>query len=384
MSYKVAQITGMFSASGGGAPRSVADQIAAVQSQGVQVTLFTGYSEEFPLTPDAFDLGDCEIVSGPLLGHSYLGYAPSVLKQLAARAAEFDVIHLNGVWHLTAVIGARIARRAGVPYIVTGHSHLGQYHYSRHAMIKKALHHLLIKKVIRGAARIHVTAEWEKSTSIHAIGNTPIVKIPLAVDLSPLLPPMPRGEARRHLGLSDDGFHVVSFGRLAQQKNPLFLLDAFRTADLPAGSKLVFVGPPEQAVKTEVLRIARDAGIANRVTVIDYASGLDRKAWLSAGDLFALPTHDDNFCISAIESAASGTHCVLSPHVGAYEYIPDDLVDVIPLEMAEWALTLERHARSRPQQNPPPDTFRLQFKAETIGKKWINVYGSILNLQPRM
>ena len=372
--FRVAVVSPYLSGVGGGAPRSAAMHAYSLQLNGVHVTLFAGFCREYPLTLEIFPLDDCEVVASRIIGPSVLGVCPSALAQLARRAHEFDFIQVNMAWNLNTFLASRIALRNSVPYIFSLRSHLGEYHFSRIRWLKPWLYRLLERRNVMDSLAVHVTSDWEITTSKQAIQGARAVKIPNAMDIGDLSP-IDRREAREQLQLDQDGFHIVSFGRLGRQKNPHLLLDAFAKATWNGkNAHLHFVGPPEYDLKQELLRGAQRCGVEETVHFVDYASGDDRLRWLSAGDVFALPSFDENFCIAAIEAAACGTHCVVSPHVGAIEYLPSSFVDVIPLDVDSWGRRLQELSVGSMPQTPLPRSVLEQFSPESVGAAWLRFY----------
>ncbi|MDP7022763.1 MAG: hypothetical protein QGH42_00735, partial [Kiritimatiellia bacterium] len=74
--YRIGVVTAMLSGAGGGAPRSAAVQAGALADLGQDVTIFTGHSPKYPLTPEQFHLEGCEIVSCRTIGPPDLGVNP--------------------------------------------------------------------------------------------------------------------------------------------------------------------------------------------------------------------------------------------------------------------------------------------------------------------
>lgn len=351
----------------------MASQANALATQGIRSTFFVGYNQRYPLTPDQLHVTS-EVVSSPLWGSSVLGLMPGALHQLAKRAKEFDFIHLNGAWNLTSYIAARIAVRNRVPYIISGRSHYGEYHYLRKRLIKPVLYRLFERYKIRHAAAIHVTSEWEAATSKPLLANAISVCIPNSVDMTDFVDIVIREDARKRLNIPNKSPLFVHLGRLGTQKNPEFLLKAFLEADCPADAQLVFIGPPEGDTQKKLEHTLTNAGRNHNVRFIPFAAGEDRKLWLSAANLFVLPSWDENFCVAAIEAAACGTHCLLSPHVGAIEFLPRSCVTVSALDQQTWSELLSQHAQMpKPQEYPPPSTFAA-FSLEHIGNLWEKAY----------
>jgi glycosyltransferase involved in cell wall biosynthesis len=368
----------MLSGAGGGAPRSAAVQAGALADLGQDVTIFTGHSPKYPLTPEQFHLEGCEIVSCRTIGPPDLGVNPGSFRQLAKRASEFDVIHANMGWNLNTFPASRIAKANRVPYIYSLRSHMGEYHFKRYRALKPLLYFLFERYNLRDALALHVTSNWEIETSRHVIGGLKTVKIPNAMDLADFETPVPRRDAKEHLGLSQNGYHVVCFGRLGSQKNPEFLLQAFLEAQLPRDSHLHFVGPPEKRVKRMLVDAVKKGGVGERVHFVDFVSGHTRRCWLACGDVFALPSHDENFCIAVIEAVASGTFSLVSPYVGAVEYLPTDSFRALELDLGRWSEQLKALHATRPPQLNCAHGLSERFSPKAVGEEWLRAYGGLL------
>jgi glycosyltransferase involved in cell wall biosynthesis len=242
-------------------------------------------------------------------------------------------------------------------------------------MLKQLLFHTMEKINLWCVYGIHITADWEEETSWRAANRAKhIIKIPNPVDLQDFNNPPLRAESRKHLELDPTGYYVVHLGRTAKQKNLSVLIRAFNNAPLGDNTQLVLVGPPEPDEKERLLALINELDVEKKVRFIDQVEGRERCHWLAAADVFALPSHDDNFCIVAIEAAASGTHCLTSPHVGAIEYLPTSLITVRPLVQAQWDEAIEYFYNNRPDQNVMTEEIANQFSAEQLERHWVDQY----------
>lgn len=378
MSYRVAIVGGCLSSHGGGVPRSMAQQACALQQVGCKVSLFSGFSKQYPFTPDQLGIENIPSYVSRLWGPSILGLFPGALFQLWKHAESFDLIHLNGAWSLTTFLAGLIAHFKKTPYVISCRSHYGDYHFSRLPKLKKILFHTLEKLNIRNAYALHVTADWEEKTSWKAVRLAQrIIKIPNPVNLTDFTPLPSRAESRKVLNLDPFGFYVIHLGRLGKQKNLPFLMKAFHKANLGGHAHMVFVGLPERLEKETLNALSKELKIEQQITFIDFSKGRERCHWLAASDVFALPSHDENFCVSAIEAYASGTYCILSPHVGAMEYLPESAARILPLEQAPWIETLKKLNQTRPKQTTASPSCLGQFSADHICEQWITEYKKI-------
>ena len=376
---KIAQVCTFFSGAGGGADKSVADHIRAVQTQGITADLYTGYNNDLPVTPEEFGLKNCQMTAHAVTGSGICAFPLRSLRELAKRANDYDVIHLNGAWNFTSFLGGRTAHRAGVPYIQTPHSHYGEYHFSRRKWTKKILYSCMEYYTIRDSRYIHLVSDWEYRTSKRVLKKADIVTVPYSVNLKSFKPSIDRKLARQHLGLDQNAFYIISFGRVAQQKDPMFLLKAFTEAKLPVDAKLCFVGPCELHLLNQITHYVEQHQLKDSVQLIDYVQGDQKKYWLSASDVFALPTRDDNFCIAALEAAVCGTFCLVSPAIGVIEYMPNDSYLALGKTVSNWSKELINLYHRRPQQQFISDACLQQFDADHIGKRWAEIYNNIQN-----
>lgn len=373
----IAIVGGSLSGYAGGAPRSMATHAAALQTQDIAVTLYVGYSRKYPLTTEQFQLDGVEIVASRLWGPSVLGLNLGALRQLWKRANECDVIHLNGHWNFTTFIGATIARLRKVPYAITTRGHLGKYDFEHLRFLKLFLYPFMEIPNIRGAALMHVCSEWEKTDSMRALKHArKVVKIPNAVDCSKLLPTLEKDGAREQLDLPGGVPIYLFLARVAPDKSPELLIKSWAATDRASdGSVLVLAGPYDPEYGKQLSRLAESLGVANSIRFPGYADNEQKKLWYSAADTFLLPSTDDSFSVAAIEAAAFGLHCILSPYVGAAEYIPQAQVSIAELNEKAWAKAL---AAKHPSALSDPSTDWMdQFTLEELGKQWAALYGEV-------
>jgi glycosyltransferase involved in cell wall biosynthesis len=377
--YDIAIVGMMLSSQGGGMPRSMAQQAKLMAAAGHKVTLYIGDSKAMPYTPERFYLHESITVHvSKSIGFWGLGLIPKTLWKLYKNAPRHDAIHLNGVWNFTTFFGAIISKLRKKPAIISCRSHYGDYHFTRMPVLKQLLFHTMEKINLWCVYGIHITADWEEETSWRAANRAKhIIKIPNPVDLQDFTNPPSRADSRKHLKLDPTGFYVIHLGRTAKQKNLTVLVRAFSNAALGADATLVLVGPPEPDEKERLVQLIAELGLQDQVRFIDQVEGRERCHWLAASDLFALPSHDDNFCIVAIEAAASGTHCLTSPHVGAIEYLPTSLITVRPLVQAQWDEAIGYFYENRPPQTIMTAEVSDQFSPKQLERDWVAQYESM-------
>lgn len=374
--YDIAIVGMMLSSKGGGMPRSMAQQAKIMAAAGHKVTLYIGDSKAMPFTPQDFYLPDTiKVHCSKSIGFWGFGIIPSTWWKLFRNTPSHDILHINGVWNFTTFVAGIIARLRKTPAIISCRCHYGDDHFARMPVLKKILFHTMEKINLWNVHGIHITADWEEETSWRAARRAKsIIKIPNPVDLTDFEDPPTRKEARKHLGLKPDAFYVVFYGRLANEKNLPFLLESFHQADLGPDAYLVFAGNSMHGAREKLEAMTRELGLEQQVQFVGHVVGRERCYWLAAADLFPLPSFYENFCNAAVEAAASGTHCLTSPNVGALEYLPATLVTAKPLESALWIEALREFHRNRPPQQVMSDEIASQFAAERMEQHWVEQY----------
>ena len=122
--------------------------------------------------------------------------------RLAANVAGFDILHLHSVFLWPTLAAARVARRTGLPYVLTPHGMLVPNLIRRKSTIAKSLWICCFERTnIGGAAAIHVTSKLE-ATELAKLGMATrrIVVVPNGIDLPP--------ESRRLIRSTDHASRV--------------------------------------------------------------------------------------------------------------------------------------------------------------------------------
>lgn len=378
---KIALVGGSLSGYAGGAPRSLAVHARAIHAQDITVTIFAGFSKKYPLTAKQFGLDGIEIVASRLWGPSVLGLNVKALWSLFKRAPEFDAIHLNGHWNFTTFIGASIAKIRKKPYVITVRGHLGKYDFAHLRLLKLFLFPLMEIPNISGAALMHVCSEWERTDSMRGLKHAKRVEaVPNAVDCSSLLPILNQSEARARLDLPDSARIYLFLSRVAPDKSPELLIKAWAASERKSdGSILVIAGPCAPDYEGKLIALAESLGVAEKLRFTGYADNQTKRLLYSAADVFVLPSTDDSFSVAVIEAAVFGLHCILSPYVGATEYLPAEIPDSIALNITEWSKALSKDCPA-PDRSQPKE-WMAQFTLENIGKQWAGLYREIIEKQ---
>ncbi len=223
------------------------------------------------------------------------------------RGKTFDVVHVHHPV-LLGRLGKRIADRCGARTVFTAHSVYTDYLDAYGAGLLRPMK----PGVARSAAAFLSGFDLVLAPSSHVRRtmrewgvDARIEMLEAAADVAPL----PRGEARRLLGVGPRELVALDVGRLAPEKRHDVVLREFSAARLLVpDARLVIVGDGHERVRLE--RMARELGVAARVRIL---GGLDRErltAWYSAADVLVAGSLSETGPLTVVEAMACGVPAV--------------------------------------------------------------------------
>jgi glycosyltransferase involved in cell wall biosynthesis len=234
-------------------------------------------------------------MSGRLAGMFWpINYHRTLSSQIRARRP--DVVHDHGVWRASNWSAGTIAARFSIPLIVTPRGMLTKWALRHHRWKKKLALSVYQNRVLRGAAVVHATSEFE-AEQLRTFGmRQPIAIIANGVDIPTTKPqPRARGQRRRALFMS----------RLHPMKGVPMLLEAWARI-VSDDWTLEIAGPDEGNHLQQLEQLAQRLQITHRVEFSGNVNDEDKWSRYATADLFILPSHNENFGIAVAEALASG------------------------------------------------------------------------------
>lgn len=231
------------------------------------------------------------------------------------RKGSFDLVHTHG--YFADIIGIPAAKILGIPVISTCHGFV-----SIDRNLK--LYNLFDRVALRFAKKIIAVSDSIKNDlGKRGIRKTRIVTIQNAVNGSSCTESSSqrRLERRHNLGLSDHDFVVGYVGRLSEEKGVQYLIKAashLNESDVPV--KILIIGEGPQ--RKELEDLAKKANIGNNVIFAGFQSEIEK--WLSAMDIFVLPSLTEGTPMSLLEAMAYGMPVVASAVGGVPQVIDSE------------------------------------------------------------
>ena len=290
----------------GGPPVSVLGLCQGLQRAGVEVEVVTttanGQTSLRPSPPSG------EVYDGVPVHYAERAFprrffGGRVRGPLLAALSRADVCHIHGVWNVPEWWASHLARKAGVPYVISPRGMLQPEAMQRSRRRKSAAFALLDRRNLAGAALLHATSDQE-AVAIRALGfGVPIAVVPNGVDLHGA--DDASGGARARLDIPAGAFLVLFLGRMHRIKRLDVLADAFAEARAThPDTHLVLAGHDEDRLVPDLL--TRLAGHADHVHTIGAIHGADKWDLLRSADVMIQCSDSESFGVSVVESLASG------------------------------------------------------------------------------
>lgn len=266
---------------------------------------------------------------------------PGLRSFCRARLADFDLVHIYGLYDLIGPAVARLSANRGVPYLIEP---MGMYRpIDRAFFLKSVWRRLLGNRMIARTRRMIVTSELEREDLLE--GGVPAERIRLRynpVDLADFQTLPSPGTFRNRWRIPPDQPLILFLSRLIPRKGADLLIEAFTEA-LPERGTLVIAGPEGAPGYFDHLRnIAGRCGVAARVRITDALYGQEKKSALADADVFALPSSYENFANVVAEAVASDVPVVVTDRCGIHSLVDGRAGLVVPREKAAVATALRR------------------------------------------
>lgn len=305
----------------GGGPAEAIRSLSAVHQRAGHVVEVASLDD--PAHPEVSSFPFPVHAFGPARGN--YSYSPQYVPWLRRNRHRYDAVIINGLWQYHSFGAWRALRGASTPYFVFPHGMLDPW-FKRTFPLKHWKKQLYWPwadyRVLRDARAVLFTCEQEKllapqSFSLyraHAVvtglGTTPP---PPGIDAATFLERYPALHGKRL---------VLFMGRLHPKKGCDLLLEAW-TATLAKKSAwhLVFAGPDELHWQQALAARAAALGIADRVLWAGMLRDTMKWSALFAAEVFALPSHQENFGIAVAESLACGVPVLISREVNIWREI---------------------------------------------------------------
>ena len=325
-------------------------------------------------------------------------YSKELRNKLRSTVRNFDAVHITSAFLSASYWGARCAKQAGVPYIISPRGSLIPELIAKKGSLKKKFYiNLIEKNNLAGAAAIHFTTELEKDEYIKL--ELPLKKaivIPNGLEAGPRGPRrsgLPKLAFRKKFNISENAKIILSLGRLNWKKGFDTLIPAFaevvrqeneKTKEQNNNLVLVIVGGDEEGYKKEIDRLATSYQLpATSYVFTGELRDEEKAAAYASADIFVMPSISENFGISAVEAMAAGVPVVVTDGVGIAPDVKEAKAGIVieknEEQLAKAILGLLRDEDLRKALGERGKKLvEEKYSWPNIAKKWLAAYNELV------
>ncbi len=243
---------------------------------------------------------------------------------------SFDLVHIHGLYRFPMTYAAWLARKTGMPYIISPHGSLDPFLYKQSRFgkwalpLKRLYERLFDIPNLNHASAIHYTAKEEMERTAFLKLRAPAVIIPNGIEWQQYdLLPQPGG-FRGRIGLEAQIPLVLFVGRLHPVKGLDLLIPAFAAIRqrFPE-AKLALVGPENDDYGKRVRTWVRERRLGDAVEFVGHLEGTTLTQAYVDADVFVLPSYTENFGMTIVEAMACGCPVVISDQVKIWREVQD-------------------------------------------------------------
>jgi glycosyltransferase involved in cell wall biosynthesis len=336
---------------GGGPIEGVKQLGAAMVSQGNHVEIASLDS------PGAPHVKQCPLQVHPL-GPAKLTYAfsPRLIPWLRENYSRYDAVIVNGIWQFHSYAAWRTLQNSSVPYVVFTHGMLDPWFKRRYPLkhVKKWMYWPWAEyRVLRDAQAVLFTSEEERLHARQSFWLYRCNEVVIGYGVA-----LPTGDPQREI---DEFFgrhpHLrgkrlaLFMGRIHPKKGCDLLIEAFaRVLGENSQWHLVMAGPDQVGWQKKLEYRAEQLGLASRITWTGMISGSMKWGVLRTAEVFALPSHQENFGIVVAEALAASTPTLISNKVNIWREIQEDGAGIVAEDTLSGACEFFRSYIDLPQE----------------------------------
>lgn len=229
------------------------------------------------------------------------------------------VIHIQSIFSTPVPIALFYSWLFRKNIVLSPRGSLGAWCLNQKNITKKIWINLFIRPFLKRVVW-HATSEQEKNEIISLFKGGEVSIIPNGIDLNLF------SKYKANKSYFIDKYHlssstsvVVSMGRIEKKKGFDILLHAIKFI-LDLGHDIhVFIAGPDYGELHNLTLLAQDLKISDKVSFVGNIDGTDKLDFLGAADVFAMPSHNENFGNVYAEALACGTPIIASKNTPWHE-----------------------------------------------------------------
>ncbi len=305
---------------------------------------------------------------------------------LRQNLTKYDALHVHTIFTYPPSVAMAIARRKGVPYVVTPHGMLCEWSLQQKTQKKQAYLQLIDRANINGSQSLHLTSQPERDEVRRLNFKSPTFILPLALTDTPATIPNAAVLLRQKLSLPLDEPIILFLSRLHYVKGLNYLIPALgKLTDRRFTFVIAGSGTPEY--EAEIRSRLQVSGIKARTRMMGFVEGEEKNLLIQGANLFALTSHLESFGLAILEALAVGTPALVTPGVALAPTIEANELGYVPsFDIESIATALDRFLGDPDRAKVMGDRARefvlANYTWDYIAPNLIRVYQSMIDRQP--
>lgn len=219
--------------------------------------------------------------------------------------ADYDVVHIHGVWRPILAAAAAIAYQKHVPYVIQPHGMVDPWSMSQKRIKKKLAWLLTWQQIFNRSAYVHALNQTE-AEGVRNLGTT----APLAI--------AGNGIFRQKLAWLDvkrssvQPPYILFLSRLHPKKGLDILAEAYRLYRLQGGCARLRVVGPDGGAREMFQRVIEHANLSSYVDIEPPIYDDSKYDLMQGAACFCLPSYQEGFSVALLEAAACAVPLVIS------------------------------------------------------------------------
>ncbi|TDA65849.1 MAG: glycosyltransferase family 4 protein [Clostridia bacterium] len=354
-----------------------------LRCRGHQVYIFAPNYPDCPPEEDVF-----RFFSIPAVTQKNFTLAVPLSPTLSRRvkSLELDIVHVHSPFLLGSV-GARWARRLGLPLVFTYHTRYEEYvhYFPFFPQVSRPVVRYYVRD-FSNRCNLVVAPSGSMAEKLQGDGvRSPVTVVPTGIRYARLQGGEP-GWLRHRYGIPEGVPVLLYVGRLAREKNLEFLLEAFQQIlRQEPECRLVMVG--SGPAREELVRRAARLGVAGRLVFTGVLPPPEVANCYQGADLFLFASLTETQGLVLVEAMAAGLPVVAVQAGGVTDVLQDGRQGFISQEkvqdLAAKALLLLRDPELRRQMGARARERAQEFTAERCTDRLLAAYNLVLTQETR-
>lgn len=239
-----------------------------------------------------------------------------LLLNLKQDLALSDVVHIQAIFNTPTPVALHQAQKLNKPVLLSPRGVLGDWIMENGNPLKKRWLKFFIRP-FASSIHWHATSQQEKEEILIHYPDATVHVIPNGIDIEKIqkeITPTDKSIFEFYARQKVEGPVIVSMGRIHAKKGYDILIKSFKQLLWDFPKALLFIAGQDEGEQRKLEQLIQKQNLKEKVF---FTGPLDKNKkinFLANADIFALPSHNENFGNVYLESIACGTPIVASTH----------------------------------------------------------------------